>query len=133
MFFIKIGVAETDTVKSSNSKVSALIGELCGLNLVIIILDAVEQFGFGDDESTKRAVGVSEAGLSCAPRVQRQLSQSMGCVPQCTSGLWLLVSHCHMRSSYLRSLSRMDNHPRVPRKAPLYEQFVTRSHCRCVF
>jgi hypothetical protein len=49
MFFIKIGVAETDTVKSSNSKVSALIGELCGLNLVII-LDAVEQFGFGDDE-----------------------------------------------------------------------------------
>jgi hypothetical protein len=74
-FFIKIGVAETNTVKSSNSKVSALIG-LCGLNLVIIILDAVEQFGFGDDEEYKRAVRVSEAGLSCAPRVQRQLSQS---------------------------------------------------------
>jgi hypothetical protein len=72
-FFIKIGVAET--VKSNRREGFSVDG-LCGLNLVIIILDAVEQFGFGDDEEYKRAVRVSEAGLSCAPRVQRQLSQS---------------------------------------------------------
>jgi hypothetical protein len=53
MFFIKIGVAETRHCQIVEFEGFSVDRELCGLNLVIILLDAVEQFGFGDDESTK--------------------------------------------------------------------------------